>query len=573
MDIDKWKNKNDLGQHNSSQQQITTNTKQMNFDDPWNIETLKNFLRFTGGSLFYCISAVLVAYGIVNLLGPLLSDDKTFTDALPCIITLHVYELALLAVLILIVWRKVVDDAVSLMIFVALFLIGTSMALGTISDKSISMSFLFALIGIGLGFGKLLALRRFVKIRFKLLTAIGLGIVITYNYLSPIVLAKSIATSPAEEPARRALWMLLSVGMMAGAGLVIIEAMIRKTTQTETKEKKDAFLQRPIMVYIFSLILIIVSGVHQYAMGYTFAFERTIGDYIPVTLMATLVFIEILRHSGRKFGIPEIAAACIPLTLTLVAIQQKSLIAAWTSSIEVLFYPPVILAVSGLVITALALYHGWHKIFYVSALYLLGVILTIGYSPAYPHDLNYYTCLITLSVGLFIYGIVIHNQYVCISSIAVLCLGLSQWKNLEALSTSYQLTPYGSLSGICGAGIIALYLWFADELNKPIRILGAIFLAAFVFDYLPGNAHWKYILVTGVSASLMAGLWLRTKDLLVIVTLWLPMGTRLYILAKQIAHWRYVILGFLLLIAGTVVSLLKHPARNNTVQEEPENST
>jgi hypothetical protein len=41
-------------------------------------------------------------------------------------------------------------------------------------------------------------------------------------------------------------------------------------------------------------------------------------------------------------------------------------------------------------------------------------------------------------------------------------------------------------------------------------------------------------------------------------------------LAKQIAHWRYVILSFLLLGAGTVVSLLKHPIRNRLERKNEE---
>jgi hypothetical protein len=69
----------------------------------------------------------------------------------------------------------------------------------------------------------------------------------------------------------------------------------------------------------------------------------------------------------------------------------------------------------------------------------------------------------------------------------------------------------------------------------------------------------------------MAGFWLRTREILFISVLWIPTGLRLYLLAKQIAHWRYVIFGFILLIAGTIVSLLKRPVKVNLNDKETEN--
>ena len=69
----------------------------------------------------------------------------------------------------------------------------------------------------------------------------------------------------------------------------------------------------------------------------------------------------------------------------------------------------------------------------------------------------------------------------------------------------------------------------------------------------------------------MAGFWFRTKEILIISVLWVPTGLRLYMIAKLIAHWRYVILGFMLLIAGTIVSLIKRPAKVNYNNKEAEN--
>ncbi|MBN2588680.1 MAG: hypothetical protein JXA96_02370 [Sedimentisphaerales bacterium] len=564
MDIQEWID-------NESEEHKNSNEKKDIFDTPFNLETVKSFFRFTGGSLFYCISAVFIAYGIVNLMGDVLSSEVPFRKALPCIITLHAYELALLAVLMLIVWRKVVDDAISLIIFIALFLIGTSMALGTVADKDISLCTWIAIIGIVLAFGKFFAMWRFVGIKFKILSVIGLGIIISYNYLSPILLAKSMADNPAQVADRRNLWLLLEVVMLAGSCFVLFEAIKSKVPEKTQGQEKIPFLRQPLMVYIFALILIVASGVHQYATSYTFALERTIGDYLPIVLIASLLLIEIIRYLDEKFGFAAIFFACIPFVAIVFAILQKSVIASWGFGIELLFYPPVIMALSGLAIAALALYHKWYKLLYATIPYILGTMLTIGFSPAEPHDLNIYAVVVFVIIGLLLYGIITRNQYALFSVVVILSVCLLKWKGLEEFASGYGLNSGGLLLGLYGLGVTILYFIFGINLNKTIKVLGTLCIAGFLFDYLPAYAHWKYIIVSMVTIFLMAGFWFRTKEILLISILWIPTGLRLYMLAKQIAQWRYVIVGFFLLIAGTVFSLLKHTSKDLPDAKEPEN--
>ncbi len=84
----------------------------------------KKFLSLTGGSILYCLSALSIIYGISQVMGYQLVKSSELSQALPFILTLNIYELALLGVMVTIVlWRNVTDDAISLLILVALFLI------------------------------------------------------------------------------------------------------------------------------------------------------------------------------------------------------------------------------------------------------------------------------------------------------------------------------------------------------------------------------------------------------------------------------------------------------------------
>jgi hypothetical protein len=558
MDIPDTKNEN--GSEPALELQPPKPTKPISSSDILDLDTWKTFFNLTGGSLFYCLSAVFVAYGIVKVMGPILSGGESLLSALPCILTLHIYEIALLGVLILIVSKKVVDDAVSVVILMALFLVGTSIALGSVADKGITPSFFVGLVGIVVAFGKFYSMKRFARVPFGVLSVLGLGVLMACNYLGPVLMARSISIDPSQELTRRGLWMFLWVTMLVAAGIVLIEAMRGKYQQAEQNDR--AFLQSSVMVYVFALILLIASGVHQYSMAYTFALERVFGDFVPLITVATLLLLEILRHNGKRFGFTEIVISCVPLAAMLLAINEKTVIASAQFGFGLICYPPVFFVLSGLAVAAVAIYHRWYRLLVTVFFYGLGVILTFGFSPEYPYDLNIHACVWTLVIALLVYGIVIRNQFSYLAGIVVLCIELVQLDSFSVFVKNFNLTEAGSLGGIFGLGCMAFYLIFGQRLHKVFQIVGALCLAAFVYDYLPDYLHWSYIIALPVTGCLLGLLWFRRKDIVVMAILCVPFLIKLYIMAKRLANWRFVILGFLLLAAGTVTSLLKRPTRD-----------
>jgi hypothetical protein len=518
---------------------------------------MKEFFDFTGGSIFYCLSAVFVAYGIVNVMGPMLSGEEALKKALPCIFTLHAYELALLGVLIFIVSRKVVDDAISVIVLIALFLVGTSMSLGSVADKGITASAWLGLLGIALVLVKLGAMRRFVRIPFGIIAIVGVIVIVACNYLGPVMLARSIAIlSP--ESSRRELWWLIWLVMLAGAGLVIAEAMREKPRQSD-EASRTPFLQTSAMAGLFSFIVIAASGTHMYAMSYANGLQRVLGDYVPVIAAGTLLVFEILRLSGKQFGFMEAVVSCTPLAATMLAIEERSVISGSELGLGLLGYPPVVIALSGIAIVGWILYHRHFKVLAVSIgiLYGLGVILTFGFSPEHPYDLNVRSCLVTAIGILLVYGLTKRNQYLCIAAIVILCIGLSYSKAFEELLKSYQLTKIGGLAGVSGLGFAGLYIIFGSRLNKFTGFIGAICLMGFLFDYIPSDFHWRYAIALAGAVLLVIILWHRAKDILFISILWMPLFIKTYIAARQFAYWRAVVVGFLLLGAGAAASVLK----------------
>ena len=566
MDINEKKNEN--GGEPKTQLPVSVAAAKRPSDIIMDLQPMRRFFQLTGGSILYCLSAVLIIYGTVKLMGPVLSDEGMLKDALPCLFTLHIYELALLGVLILIVSKKVVDDAISIAILIALFLVGSSMALGSVVDKNINASFYIGLVSVVVAFGKLHVVRRFARIPFRVMSLAGIGILITCNYLGPMLLARSIVVNPSQEPARRDLWLFLWLTILIGAGVVLIEAIRGNSRQKREDNDQAPFLQTPVMVYVFALIVVVASGVHQYAMAFAFALERVLGDFVPVTTLGTLLLLEILRHRSKRLGVTEIVISCVPLATMLLAIQQKSILASGEFGPGLMCYPPVLLALAGLAMAVLAWYHRWYPLWVVAVAYGLGVILTAGFSPERPHDLNTHACFGSLVAVVMLYGMFKRNPYGCLAGVIILCSGLSLWDPFSKCAAFYQVSEVGGLAGVFGLGSVAIYLVFGRRVHKVICIIGTLCIAGFMFDYLRDYNHWRYMVVLLVTGLLMTGLWFRTRYILAISILWIPSLVRLYILAKHIAHWRFIILSFLLLGAGTVVSLLKRPKRDKMGQEK-----
>ncbi len=518
------------------------------------ISDIKRFLNLTGGSFIYCLSAAFIAYGITKIMGPILAQGDSLIKALPCIITLHVYELAILGALLLVVYKKVVDDAISLVILIALLLIGTSITQGAVADTNINLALLLAVIAFLIALIKLFMMHRFTKIPFKQLSIIGLSLLIICNYFAPIFLAKAIASNPTQESARRELWMFVWLIILVGGVLVIIQSL---KTKKDSEDKPSAFLQSPSMVYLFSLILLIATGMHQYSMAFTFTLERVFGDFLPLIAVASLLFSELLRHSGKKFGWFEFIILLIPFAATMLAISEKTVIVSSKLSLALICYPPVLLALTGLAVAALAIHLKRRPLLFVSFIYLLGVVLTAGFSPEDPYNLNTKTCFVTLVAGLLFYGLSRWNPYFYFSSIMIFSIGTLFWDKTSCVATYCNLTETGVFAGIFGLGTIILCLLFGEKMHKAFRVLGIICLAGLMLDYLPNSWHWNYLIALAATILIATGFWFRTKDKFITSILLIPFIIRLYILYKQLAYWRVVILGFLLLGLGILVSLLK----------------
>jgi hypothetical protein len=526
-----------------------------------NVSTLQTFFKVTGGSSLYCFSAVLVAYGIIMVLRPVLEQSDTLKDALPSLFVLQLYELALFGVLLLIVFKKVVDDAVSLVLLVSLFMVGTAMALGVVADRAIASALYLGLAGIAIVIFKLFALRRFVRLSFGAWAIAAIAGLMAYNYLAPALMARSVSMDAVDETARRGFWFLLYAWMLAAAVVFWMQAVRGQTTGLP----KGPFLHSPVMACLLGAVFVGGSGVHQYAMAYAFSLERVLMDYVPAVAMVCLLVIEIFRRIDKKFDISGAILACVPLVMTFYAIYHKSVLSSAAFGFGWLGYPPAVLAATALLLVFLAVTQRRSILWLPIAGYVIGTMATFNFTPEYPHRLNLMAAGTVLVAGLLIYGLIRRNPYIALAGVLMAAAAVPASGKFFEVLRGWQLTEFGTMTGIFGLGVIFLAVIFTDTFHRYIRLFGAFCLALFIYDFLPAEIHSKYLAAAAGVAVISILLSVSTRDFLSIAVLAVPLFLRSFVAAGQFAYWRHVALGFALLIAGALVSLLKRRSKDAAV--------
>ncbi len=517
-----------------------------------NRDAIGRFLSLTGGSVLYCLSALSIVYGITQIIGPPLAKSGVLADILPCVAVLNAYELALLAVLVLIVvWRHVTDDAISLVILVALFLVASGMTLGVVAPSGLNICLAIGFGSVILGFGKLYVLRRYVSLRIGTLSALGLALILTWNFLGSSLMARPLMARTATDELRRSQWLLSWLVIMVGAALVFVEAASRNYTQDGARDRRPAFLHTHAMAWLFTLVLLAAAGFHQYGVAYMFAIDYVSGDFLPLITVMSLLLLEFIRSLEKRWEGLEVMMACVPLGLTVFAVPNKLTAVPASIGIEAVSYPPVVLGLTGLALLWMGLRRRCSWLRFLALGYGLGVLLTMSRN----HDFNLRLFGGGLIVVLLTFGAILRNVHLCFAGIIAATIGLGTTDILAEFAKAHELSTAGAILGVGALGVMALALAFGRRTPAVYVLLGTLAAIACIFDYLPKTLHWADLAVLLAIGTLFAALLWRTRNVAPALVLWIPVFPRAYLLVTRMSSWNFIVLSFLLLLLGALMSL------------------
>ncbi|MFH1024980.1 MAG: hypothetical protein V1809_16490 [Planctomycetota bacterium] len=532
-------------------------------------EMWRNFFHGAGGSILYCLSALSIVFGIARILGPRLAQSDLLRDVFPVIAALNGYEIALWGVLVFIVIRQhVTDDAISLVVIAALFLIGSGLTLSVVANTNPRVAIALGAGALALGMGKILVLRRFVGLPIGAAALGGMAVILVWNFGAGAVYSNVATTMKIG----RDHWLLGELALLAGGVAVLWDAVVRAGGDFVVPDDGVPFLRRPAMGGIFTLILLIAAGVHQYVLGYGFDVKSCFGDYLPLVSVVSLLVLQLGLELRRRASYVEVGLALVPLAACGVAVMAGAVMTGAFPGIRWLWHPSVLLGLTGLGVLGIGLRGGHSRLIPVAAGYALAVVLTSGFSPDAPQVLHWYIAGSLLAAGMFIAGMVMRNVTVCFSAVALMTVGLAAAPEVRHIAESHHLNPAGLATGLGGLGTMGLAYFFGRRMPVPLLVGGALGVMAFLFDFTSGDPGWRDLAAAGGVALVGIPLWYRTRQWLPVAILAFPVVIRFWLGFARLSAWRFVILGFVLLFAGAWRSVWKgkRSRREGQIAELPE---
>jgi prepilin-type processing-associated H-X9-DG protein len=550
-----------------------------------------------GASLFYSLSVFCVIYGLVGIMTPLLAAKNVLGDKLICVGTLQGYEILLLAAAVIpFVKKKITNDSISLVIFIALFLVVGAVTLDTVSTDGFTLSAGIGVFLLLLAGAKLYVMKRSLNIRFSGVLSGGLILLIAWNYLvSPVMARYLLWIAPTSSNVPVDMWEFWRICWLPflGAVVVVWYYAVSSAARMNTSHSGGgrSFIQTNGMAWIFTAVLLGASIYHQEILSYLYDINYTFGDFLPLSVALAFICGELVWKARCSYlaeaiggGQPEtnqgglsvnskavkwlnisFRAEMVFFSLPLIAIFSANLadggIIAGSYFTDIIWNP---LFLSGC--SAALILHDWRRykrsyLLYPLIGYLFVVVLLIGGESGHgisgSFNWEFFGFFVVLSSILI--GFIRRNLPLAASGTVIGITG-GLYRLLTKTSMSFpDLNMIPALLTVGSFVMLLFYLCSRDRSLRGFSVISAVTASCLVmFCYDGESGLIAYRIIAGSMALVIGGLIVfRVYDLPVGFVLTMPLPVYAILNINKMNNWYYVIIGFLLLIAGTLFSIYK----------------
>lgn len=515
----------------------------------------RRFFNVSGGGILFCLSALSILYGVSQIIGPVLAKSGALAKTLPCIGALNLYELALLAALVLLVaWRNVTGDAVSLVLLIALLLVASGVTLATVANDKPGVALLVGVGSLAIAAVKLWVLRRRIRLPLARLVLVGLAILLAWNFLMSSGMALMVKHDWDAPNVMRSAWLIGWLVLLAGGVVMLLHAAVLSAGEARSREVHAPFLRTPGMAWVFALVVLAAANAHQYALTYIFDVPVSFGDFLPIIVLAGLLALELMRIFRRRADASDLVVASLPLVVIVAAVREGAFLQRFGAGLGLLWHPPVVLGIAGGALVWTALRTKRRRLLYVAAAYVFGIVLTAGVKPGASQALHGQAFGYALALSLFVLGIVLRSAHLAAAGVVVLSVTVWRSEFFGEFGGSHGV-PLAALVGLAaGLGMMAVFGIFPGGLPRGIAMLFAMVLAASAVRSFGGRSDLDYPVVSGLVVALVGGAvaW-RMGSIPLGLVLCVPLVRGFYLRTTDLKGWRYVALSFVLLAAGTLI--------------------
>jgi len=519
------------------------------------------------GSPLYLLSALCVLYGIARILAPFYEEELVLPgEKFACLGAISVYEVAVLvAALVIVLARNVLDDAVALVVVASLFLVAAAATLDVVAAEAPMTFLIVGSVGLALAATKVFVMSRFLIGRLGRSMVLALVMLGFWNFLQPGILARAMEVHVEIEGLifgwACGWWWMIASGVVLTVGLAAIPA-----GELRAVEPPPPLLRSRMLRWILALLIWWASALHGYGQTWAFNLHVPLGDMLSAIVVGCMALVALRRAITAEYRWIDAILATVPMALTVVVIYNRDFDSTDFGAIG---YPPALMLVAAIAWLALAWHIRSRSLLVVSWGYLLFSALTFGSNAdtsAGQIVLNWHAAGAMIAGMLLMLTIFWRDELLAYLTLAACAGAIVFTPSIAAWMEHFHLEMMPVVWMAFGVGIQVIHQFYRNDRTRVLAAIGSIALAiaaAYTFQNPGGESHLP--LTSGlVLAAIGGGTYLLSRDRAVSFPLFVPLFIGLYQAAPS-TGWSWILAGFLLLGAGMVVSLVRGNPRRAAV--------
>ena len=273
------------------------------------------------GSLFYLLSAACILIGLTKILVPIFDAEGQVQEKLWSVGAINLYEVGLLAVLLVVMWRKVYDDAISLAMLVAVFLVASTVTLNVVAAQLPWIVLGLGVAGLGLCIGKLTLICRCVTGRLPMMSLLAVLILMVCNLAMPGIMGY-IQSHQGTNSQLHELWFMGWGWTMVGVLLLTIAMMTGLVEPYWGEVSRPIIHSKPFRMGFVMLIVIATLG-QQWAMQWAFFLKGGLPDLLLAwPVLAVMAPATVPAPAPAAARPPPAAAAAASTSLSASSVEE-----------------------------------------------------------------------------------------------------------------------------------------------------------------------------------------------------------------------------------------------------------
>jgi hypothetical protein len=529
-----------------------------------------------GASLLYLLSALSLLLGLARIIGPVLAESYDPAKLFLSLGVLYAYELSLLgAALLIVLWRNVTDDAVSLLVLVAAFMGIGGLALETVAYDNILLAFGCGLVLLALGGGKLWAIRRWLAPGMPWVVLSVVFLILAHGYLGPVAFAKLNCSLDGPELREAWLggWWILAIagGVLFVAAELYPSGDARHGDTTGRGQPGEgssavAFARTRGMGWVLVAVLLGTAAVHQLGVAHLFGhgedpdgFPWSWSDLLPFAALAALLAVQYRRLFGCAWRRCDEALLALPALGIAAGLAGGSYQGPPELSAEVLAHP----AVLSLLIAVAVAWKAWRLKrdvpWAIAISYAALAVLALDPLPGGGVDeLFWMPSAAVLAAGMALMAVLTRRVGWALAAALAGGAGVFASPTAQAAARASTVAPFAL--GLIAEGIALwlVQLAFPRRCPRTLGRLAPLLLLVGLVGLFGDKAPALDVAVVVIAAVLMGAVaWLRSGDRAAAVLYAGAPAWQGWRLMRTSFAWGCVMLAFLLLAGGVALSLRK----------------